>query len=212
MLAVSRATALAPRAEPLSPRASRVTPRCKSSSRPPGPRTGTLVLASLCQRPLTRTCPLTVPPPIPRSIGDNRIGDEGASALAAILNETMISELECAATLARITFPLAHANAHARCPPLSPHLRDAYAAHDTTAWTTRPNRSSETPRAAASALPSSKRPRCATPPPGVPTPDSPATPDFIAHDDYALSHRLACVRDQRLSHRAQPSLAAPCRD
>ena len=57
-----------------------------------------------------------------------------------------------------------------------------------------------------------KRPRCATPPPGVPTPDSPATPDFIAHDDYALSHRLACVRDQRLSHRAQPSLAAPCRD
>ena len=50
-------------------------------------------------------------------------------------------------------------------------------------------------RRAASALPSIKRPRCATPPPGVPTPDSPATPDFIAHDDYALSHRLACVRD-----------------
>ena len=48
--------------------------------------------------PLTRTCPLTVPPPIPRSIGDNRIGDEGASALAAILKETMISNLKCAAT------------------------------------------------------------------------------------------------------------------
>ena len=52
----------------------------------------------LCQRPLTRTCPLTVPPPIPRSIGNNRIGAEGASALAAILKETMISNLKCAAT------------------------------------------------------------------------------------------------------------------
>ena len=32
------------------------------------------------------------------SIGCNEIGDEGASALAAILKETMISDLECAAT------------------------------------------------------------------------------------------------------------------
>ena len=32
------------------------------------------------------------------SIGYNKIGDEGASALAAILKETMISNLECAAT------------------------------------------------------------------------------------------------------------------
>ena len=31
------------------------------------------------------------------SISDNKIGDEGASALAAILKETMISNLECAA-------------------------------------------------------------------------------------------------------------------
>ena len=31
------------------------------------------------------------------SIGYNEIGDEGASALAAILKETMISDLECAA-------------------------------------------------------------------------------------------------------------------
>ena len=36
------------------------------------------------------------PTPIPRSIGYNRIGAEGASALAAILKETMISNLECA--------------------------------------------------------------------------------------------------------------------
>ena len=37
------------------------------------------------------------PTPIPRSIENNRIGAEGASALAAILKETMISNLECAA-------------------------------------------------------------------------------------------------------------------
>ena len=48
--------------------------------------------------PLTRTCPLTVPPPIPRSIGNNRIGAEGASALAAVLKETKITVLGCAAT------------------------------------------------------------------------------------------------------------------
>ena len=32
------------------------------------------------------------------SIGWNEIGDKGASALAAILKETMITKLECAAT------------------------------------------------------------------------------------------------------------------
>ena len=32
------------------------------------------------------------------SIGHNDIGDKGASALAAILKETMISNLKCAAT------------------------------------------------------------------------------------------------------------------
>ena len=48
----------------------------------------------LCQRPPTRTCPLTVLPlPIPRSIGNNSIGDKGASALAAILKETQITTL-----------------------------------------------------------------------------------------------------------------------
>ena len=50
-----------------------------------------------CQRPLTRNCPLTVLPPFPRRIGHNSIGDEGASAIAAILNKTMITKLECAA-------------------------------------------------------------------------------------------------------------------
>ena len=32
------------------------------------------------------------------SIGDNKIGDKGDSALAAILKETMISNLKCTAT------------------------------------------------------------------------------------------------------------------
>ena len=52
---------------------------------------------AFCQRPLTRLLSLlTIPiPPLARSIGD--IGDKGASALAAILKETMISDLECAA-------------------------------------------------------------------------------------------------------------------
>ena len=35
--------------------------------------------------------------PLARSLESNRIGDEGASALAAILKETMISNLKCAA-------------------------------------------------------------------------------------------------------------------
>ena len=46
-----------------------------------------------CQWALTRTCPLTVPPHIPCSIRYNRIGDEGASVLAAILKETQITHL-----------------------------------------------------------------------------------------------------------------------
>ena len=35
--------------------------------------------------------------PLARSLESNGIGDEGASALAAILKETMISNLKCAA-------------------------------------------------------------------------------------------------------------------
>ena len=52
-----------------------------------------------CQRPLT-----LLPSHRPNlthalhSIGYNEIGDKGASALAAILKETMISNLRCAAT------------------------------------------------------------------------------------------------------------------
>jgi hypothetical protein len=40
---------------------------------------------------------LSLPQPIPCSLGVNGIGVEGASALAAVLKETMITRLECAA-------------------------------------------------------------------------------------------------------------------
>ena len=40
---------------------------------------------------------LSRPPPIHCSLRDNHIGVEGTSALAAILKETKITELECAA-------------------------------------------------------------------------------------------------------------------
>ena len=49
----------------------------------------------------------TLSPPQPhpcRSISNNEIGAEGASALAAILKETQIQELECAATPERSLF------------------------------------------------------------------------------------------------------------
>ena len=47
---------------------------------------------------MTRLLSLTMlAPPLTRSLSENNIGDEGASALAAILKETQITHLECAA-------------------------------------------------------------------------------------------------------------------
>ena len=55
----------------------------------------------LCQRPLTRLYTVTVPIlPLARSLYNNGIGDKGASALAAILKETQINDLKCAAAQA----------------------------------------------------------------------------------------------------------------
>ena len=51
-----------------------------------------------CQRPLTCTCSFTAPDQLPGSLFWNEIGPEGASALAAVLKETRISVLKCAAT------------------------------------------------------------------------------------------------------------------
>ena len=76
----------------------------------------------------------------------------------------------------------------------------------TTASTTRPDRPSKTRRAAASASPSSKRPRCATPPPGVPTPDSPASP---ATPTTASPQRLSPCLAHRLTHRLDHATARP---
>jgi len=50
----------------------------------------------LCQCPLTHAPALSLPP-IPYSLGYNYIRVEGASALAAVLNETEITHLRCAA-------------------------------------------------------------------------------------------------------------------
>ena len=51
----------------------------------------------LCQRPLTCTCSLTAPAQPPGSLYWNNIGPKGASALAAVLKETQITNLKCAA-------------------------------------------------------------------------------------------------------------------
>ena len=48
-------------------------------------------------RPLTRLVFHFLTLPLARSLEGNNIGDQGASALAAILKETKITELECAA-------------------------------------------------------------------------------------------------------------------
>ena len=56
--------------------------------------------------------------PLARSLEMNRIGAEGATALAAILNETKISNLKCAAAPAVFAFVSAPAHTFANTPPL----------------------------------------------------------------------------------------------
>ena len=51
-----------------------------------------------CQRPLTRLLSHHFALPLVCSLNFNRIGYEGATALAAVLKETQITTLECAAT------------------------------------------------------------------------------------------------------------------
>ena len=51
----------------------------------------------------------TLTSPIPCSLYNNHIGDEGASTLAAILKETKITDLKCAAAprvFARVSAPI----------------------------------------------------------------------------------------------------------
>jgi hypothetical protein len=60
-----------------------------------------------CQCPLTHAPAISLPP-IPYSLGFNDIGAEGASALAAILKDTQITQLKCAAArvFAFVSMPL----------------------------------------------------------------------------------------------------------
>ena len=51
----------------------------------------------LVSAPLTMFSHHPCSAPHPHSLSENRIGDKGASALAAFLKETRISELKCAA-------------------------------------------------------------------------------------------------------------------
>ena len=48
-----------------------------------------------CQRPVSLSSWICII--LPRSVSDNCIGDQGATALAAILNKTNITYLKCAA-------------------------------------------------------------------------------------------------------------------
>ena len=52
----------------------------------------------LCQRPLTRWSLTALTSPMLCSLFGNGIGDKGASALAAVLKETQITNLEYAST------------------------------------------------------------------------------------------------------------------
>ena len=92
-LAVSRATmnseTRGSRRSPLSSRRRRSPP----SSAPHHPGLFAFVSTPI-DTPTLSPSPI---PPVARSLGSNHIGVKGASALAAILKETMISNLKCAA-------------------------------------------------------------------------------------------------------------------
>ena len=97
----------------------------------------------------------------------------------------------------------------ARAPaPISAPCDLSATACSTTTSTTRPSRPSKTPRAAASISHSSKRPRCATPPPGVPTPGSPATPRVCVRERGA--RRRVCAVSVRPAARRRGGGAAVC--
>ena len=125
--AASRATTSAPKDAPRSRRASRATRRCKCSSRPTGARTRALCPLSW-QRPLTpplsyRSYPL----PLARSLCNNGIGDGGVTALAAILHETKITDLTCAASPgAHLSVNIDTTSATALFPACSQSCREQY--------------------------------------------------------------------------------------
>ena len=69
-----------------------------SALEPVCPQTYTLVsFVSFLINPMTRLLSNRSHPALARSLEDNRIGDKGVTALAAILNKTKITNLKCAA-------------------------------------------------------------------------------------------------------------------
>ena len=64
--------------------------------------------ASLKPSPQSCQCPLTRLDSCARSLENNRIGVEGSKAIAAVLPQTQITNLKCAATFA----PSQSVNAH----------------------------------------------------------------------------------------------------
>jgi len=99
LLAVCTTTASVPREQPLSPRASRATRCCNRWGRPLGAQTRAPECLPFCQRPLTHYWLSRHIPALSLlcSLRYNQFGNEGASALAAVLKETKITNLECAA-------------------------------------------------------------------------------------------------------------------
>ena len=92
--------------------------------------------------------------PSPCSLCGNHIRDEGASALAAVLKETQITNLKCAAApecLLSCQRPLTHLRSHLI------HSVPRFTVSGSITSATRPNRRSTTPRAAASTSSSSRR-------------------------------------------------------
>ena len=93
VLAVCEKTTSVRKEELLSRRVSRVTRRCSRWSRPPGIEPAPECLL-MCQRPLTKPTLSPIPSlTLTCSIRSNHIRAEGASALAAILEETQITTL-----------------------------------------------------------------------------------------------------------------------
>ena len=117
MLADSGLTNSVPKEEPLSLRASRATPHCKRSSRPPDVRTAPDSVRFCVSAPIDTPTLSPFPTlPLARSLAGNRIGKEGVTALAAILKETKITDLKCAAAPEVFAFVSALTRLLSHCP------------------------------------------------------------------------------------------------
>ena len=67
--------------------------------------------------------------PHPQSVGGNNNGDEGFSALAAVLKETQITNLKCVAPLERESIRVSHGHSYPALTMLSPPHNRTHAVH-----------------------------------------------------------------------------------